>query len=252
MSAPDATNQARKFKGVWIPAEVWLDRTLSITEKVMLVEVDSLQDELRGCYASNAHFAKFFDLSLSRVSEIISGLADKGLVKVEQLREGKRTIERRVWMITPFGKPNTPSENTMNPIRKTEGGYSENTQGSNTSLSNTGEGDQQPLPTPAASARANKIPYQLITDLYNTTCGHVLPKCMSLTDKRKKAIAGCWNLDINGQRPFRSLDFWEGYFADAAESAFLTGTTGKGWRADFDFLTRATAAVKILEGSYDR
>lgn len=77
------TNLARKFQGVWIPADLWLDYDLSITEKVMLVEIGSLQDKQRGCYASNAHFAEFFGLSISRVSEIISGLAVKDLVDVE-------------------------------------------------------------------------------------------------------------------------------------------------------------------------
>lgn len=131
----------RRFKGVWIPAEIWLDRSLSLTEKVMLVEVDSLQHEERGCYASNAHFAEFFGLSTSRVSEIISGLAEKKLITVELVRDGKRIVERRIRLIgNPFEKPNTPSENAANPLRKTEEGYSENTQGSNPSMSNTSEG----------------------------------------------------------------------------------------------------------------
>lgn len=74
------TATPRKFQGVWIPADIWLDRGLSITEKVMLVEIGSLQDDERGCYASNAHFAEFFGLSISRVSEIISALAAKALI----------------------------------------------------------------------------------------------------------------------------------------------------------------------------
>ena len=47
------TDLPRQFKGVWIPAEVWLDRSLSITEKVMMVEIGSLQDPVRGCYATH-------------------------------------------------------------------------------------------------------------------------------------------------------------------------------------------------------
>ncbi|PMZ60354.1 helix-turn-helix domain-containing protein, partial [Pseudomonas sp. GW247-3R2A] len=82
----------RKFQGVWIPAERWLDRTLSPTEKVMLGEIASLDTGPRGCYATNAHFAEFFNLSISRVSEIISGLVDKGHVRIELIREGKRVV----------------------------------------------------------------------------------------------------------------------------------------------------------------
>ncbi|WP_434701522.1 helix-turn-helix domain-containing protein [Pseudomonas sp. D1-36] len=148
MTNPDIL---RKFQGVWIPAELWKDRTLSITEKVMLVEIGSLEDDERGCYASNAKFAEFFDLSISRVSEIISGLAEKRLVSVEQIRDGVRVVERRIRLIHPFGKPNTPSENTSNPFGKDGEPPSENTQGSNTLLSNT----LRVIKTPSATAPGN-------------------------------------------------------------------------------------------------
>ncbi|MBO0369268.1 helix-turn-helix domain-containing protein [Pseudomonas putida] len=127
----------RKFQGVWIPASLWLDHSLSTNEKVMLVEISSLEDDVRGCYATNAHFAAFFGLSVSRVSEIISGLAERGLIKVEQIREGKRVIERRLRISNPFEKPKTPSENAVNPFGKDGEPPSENTQGSNTPMSNT-------------------------------------------------------------------------------------------------------------------
>jgi hypothetical protein len=132
----------RQFKGVWIPADVWLNPELSITEKVMLVEIDSLDSSDRGCYASNSHFAKFFNLSPSRISEIISGLADKGFCTVELIRDGKKVVERRVRMNKVFGKSNTYSESTANPIRKTEEGYSEKAEGSNTKINNTSKGEK--------------------------------------------------------------------------------------------------------------
>lgn len=127
----------RKFQGVWIPASLWLDHSLSTNEKVMLVEIGSLEDDIRGCYATNAHFAEFFGLSVSRVSEIISGLAERGLITIEQIREGKRVVERRIRLSNPFEKPKTPSENAANPFGKDGEPPSENTKGSNTSMSNT-------------------------------------------------------------------------------------------------------------------
>ena len=127
----------RQFRGVWIPREVWLNRELSLTEKVMLVEIESLQDEVRGCFASNAHFAEFFALSNSRVSEIVSSLAEKGLIDVRMIREGKRVVERQIRLCTPFEKPNTPSENCANPFGKGDEPPSEKAKGSNPSLSNT-------------------------------------------------------------------------------------------------------------------
>ncbi|WP_443690399.1 helix-turn-helix domain-containing protein [Pseudomonas sp.] len=127
----------RKFQGVWIPAERWLDRSLSPVEKVMLGEISSLETGSRGCYATNAHFAEFFNLSISRVSEIISGLANRGLVRVELIREGKRIVERRIRLTDPFEYPKTPSENTANPFGKGGEPPSENTQGNNTNNNNT-------------------------------------------------------------------------------------------------------------------
>jgi hypothetical protein len=64
----------RDFKGVWIPKEIWLNTDLSIIEKVLLVEIDSLDNSDRGCFASNEYLAKFVQLSESRVAHIISDL----------------------------------------------------------------------------------------------------------------------------------------------------------------------------------
>lgn len=120
----------RSFQGVWIPSELWLDRSLSITEKVMIVEIRSLESSERGCYASNAHFGEFFDLSNSRVSEIISGLEKKGIITTEYLRAGKLVAERQIRISKTFGKPNEV-------LRKTEEGYSEKAKVSNTTNNNT-------------------------------------------------------------------------------------------------------------------
>jgi hypothetical protein len=134
----------RQFKGIWIPAEIWLTEELSLQEKVMLVEIDSLQDPIRGCYKSNSALADFFQLSKSRVSEIISSLAAKGWITVDQIRDGKQCVERRIFLgkryqeavLKAFDIPKGYSENGENPIRKTVRTYSENGEESNT-LSNT-------------------------------------------------------------------------------------------------------------------
>ena len=46
----------RDFKGVWIPKHIWLTDDLGWTEKMLLVEIDSLDRE-HGCFASNEHIA---------------------------------------------------------------------------------------------------------------------------------------------------------------------------------------------------
>ena len=126
--------EERAFRGVWIPAEIWLNRELSLQEKVMLIEIDSLQHPQKGCFKSNKKLAEFFGLSPNRVSEVISSLKKKGWIRVDQIREGKQIVERRIFMKHPLEKPNGGtrkseqgySENRENPIRDSEGGYSEN------------------------------------------------------------------------------------------------------------------------------
>lgn len=127
-------SEQRAFRGVWIPADIWLSRDLTLQEKVMLVEIDSLQHPEKGCFKSNKALAEFFQLSPNRVSEIIGSLAKKGLVRVEQVRKGKQIVERRIFIATPFEKPKGGSRETeggysgngANPNRDLEEGYSEN------------------------------------------------------------------------------------------------------------------------------
>lgn len=123
----------RAFRGIWIPAELWLNEDLNLQEKVMLAEIDSLQHPTRGCFKTNKKFAEFFKLSASRVSEVISSLAKKGYVRINNVREGKQVVERQIFIATPFEKPetpsesrSTPSENAENPLRNPEAPPSEN------------------------------------------------------------------------------------------------------------------------------
>ena len=52
----------RGFKGIWIPKEIWLNTDLTMQEKVFLVEIDSLDNDI-GCTAGNQYFADFFGIS---------------------------------------------------------------------------------------------------------------------------------------------------------------------------------------------
>jgi hypothetical protein len=70
----------RDFKGIWIPKEIWLNTDLSIIEKVLLVEIDSLDNSERGCFASNEYLASFVQLSEGRVANIISDLKKRNFI----------------------------------------------------------------------------------------------------------------------------------------------------------------------------
>jgi hypothetical protein len=90
----------RDFKGVWIPKEVWLNENLSIVEKCLLVEIDSLDNSERGCFASNEYLANFFKLSESRMANIISDLKKRGFINqifFDGRQRGLRIVKSEVW-----------------------------------------------------------------------------------------------------------------------------------------------------------
>lgn len=72
----------RDFKGVWIPREVWLDDRLSALDKIILVEIDSLDCDEKGCYASNKYLAEFCQCSEAKITKSISKLVKFGYLEV--------------------------------------------------------------------------------------------------------------------------------------------------------------------------
>lgn len=113
--------------------------------------------------------------------------------------------------------------------------------------SDAGQQDTTTPDQPDAS-KAERIPFTRIQEMYNRICGEKLPQCLKLNDKRKANIRKCWNLDINGDKPFRKGEFWEGYFNDCLSNLHWTGTNDRGWRAHLEFLTREENVLRVLEG----
>lgn len=92
----------RDFKGVWIPKEIWLNEDLNWTEKLLLVEIDSLAKNGE-CFASNEHFAKFLKLGIRQVQNALATLKDYGFISTFVIyKEGTKQVEKRI--ITPHAK----------------------------------------------------------------------------------------------------------------------------------------------------
>lgn len=73
----------RDFKGVWIPKEIWLDERLNALEKVILVEIDSLDHGAPDyCWKSNENIAEFCQCSATKVSNAVSKLIELGYIEV--------------------------------------------------------------------------------------------------------------------------------------------------------------------------
>lgn len=88
--------------------------------------------------------------------------------------------------------------------------------------------------------KTENVPYQKIQDAYNSTCKS-LPRCTSLSDKRKKAVKACWLR--YGERIFEA-------FRLAEESDFLKAKDGSWPGATFDWLMNSNNMLKVLEGNY--
>ncbi len=79
----------REFKGVWIPAEIWLTKSLTVMEKILLAEIDSFSNNELGCIAKNEYFAEFLGIKEAMVKRYLGNL--KKLELIEQVSfDGRR------------------------------------------------------------------------------------------------------------------------------------------------------------------
>lgn len=79
------------FTGIWIPAHVWLNKELSMQEKVMCAEISALSID-RPCIASDQYLSEFMDLSIARVKSVIKSCSDKGFIvrKTRMTQSGRK------------------------------------------------------------------------------------------------------------------------------------------------------------------
>ena len=94
------------------------------------------------------------------------------------------------------------------------------------------------------SLSREKAPVADIMIEYNRICKS-LPEAKAQTDKRSRAVKARWK--ENG----KSMDFFIDYFKRIEASSFLTGRSGKDWKANFDWVMNPTNMAKVLEGNYD-
>lgn len=129
----------RAFKGIWIPKEIWLDVNLNISKKLLLVEIDSLDNE-KGCFASNDYFAKFFGISKDRVSKLINELVKDGYITSKIIYDGKQVKERILKVNYSYCRKQLEGieENNDTPIGKeNDSPIGKNNEDNNTSFNNT-------------------------------------------------------------------------------------------------------------------
>ena len=88
--------QERDFKGVWIPKEIWLSEELTMLEKCILTEIDSLDNGENGCTAGNEYIAKFCQCSETKVSNAVSKLIKLGYIYIKSFDGRIRVLQSRL------------------------------------------------------------------------------------------------------------------------------------------------------------
>jgi hypothetical protein len=120
----------RDFKGVWIPRAIWLSTELSLIEKCLLVEIDSLDCSEKHCYAANSRMAEYLGCSEPTVKRAIAKLIEKGLLSAVYKKTHEGTIRTLKTLPIPQigtdqndpsdGSKRSPGTDQIDPLLNTE------------------------------------------------------------------------------------------------------------------------------------
>ncbi len=100
----------RKFKGIWIPAEIWESDGLTLMEKCLIAEVDSLSTKREWCTASNGYLAKLFGCTPGHIANMVSSLSGRYLKVV--IENGNK----RRMMCIEYTNPSSVDEPPLHPL----------------------------------------------------------------------------------------------------------------------------------------
>lgn len=90
----------RNFKGVWIPAKLYLSGIFSPNEKFVLLEIYSLSKKNK-CYATNKHFADFVGLKENTIQKMMLEFEKAGYIKrIFEYKENSKEIKNRIIILT--------------------------------------------------------------------------------------------------------------------------------------------------------
>lgn len=162
----------RKFKGIWIPAELWNSKGLSLQEKCLIAEIDSFTE----FWMSNKAIGEFLGVSKDRAKQIIAKMKDSGIINVETTRDAetkqilKRTItvsndfKRKIFETSlnkkaddyPSGVENSPRGGVENSPRGGVENYPESNKSFYNKSSLDNKGDKPPA-LPQASKKSKRF-----------------------------------------------------------------------------------------------
>ena len=99
----------RIIKGIWIPIEIWQDRSLSWNEKILLMEIDSFTSKGHECYISNDYIAELLGVSVRWAIKCLSHLIETGYIRVVKFDGRKRYVESTIQFNADMNKSSMQS-----------------------------------------------------------------------------------------------------------------------------------------------
>ena len=115
----------REFKGVWIPAKVWLDKRLTLVEKALLAEIDSFTGNGKSFHKSNDTIQDEYGISRNTIGRSLQKLQKLEFVDVT-FNGRVRNVTTRAGSIPKMGRQSTqngeaasPNDTSTNTIERT-------------------------------------------------------------------------------------------------------------------------------------
>ena len=94
-------SENRNFRGVWISSALYLTREFTPNEKFVLIEIHSLTQKNKKCFASNKHFADFVGLKENTIQKMMSKFEKSGYIsRIYEYKENSKEIEKRIIKLT--------------------------------------------------------------------------------------------------------------------------------------------------------
>jgi DNA-binding MarR family transcriptional regulator len=112
------TEDKRPFKGVWVPVEIYLDRTLSWNAKIIYLEIDSFTSKGSSCFFSNEYLSKYLKCSVAQVTRYLKELKDAGWIE-ESGFDGRKRYLRTTLELSKVRR-HTDQEGVSTPIMDEE------------------------------------------------------------------------------------------------------------------------------------
>lgn len=224
-------NESRDFKGVWIPKKVWLDTRLNALDKVILMEIDSLDQGKNGCYASNEHLANFCQCSKTKVSTAISKLIECGYVYIQNFDGRKRKLKSR---LSNFERQN---------IKNCKAEY-HNLKESNTDI-NTDNNTNNTLSKKERKSKSKSYDEQIAEYTGNEDLQNALKAFLQMRSFIKKPMT-----EYAFKLMLKKLD--EIGNTDDAKIAILNQSITNNWQGIFPLKNKYTKQEKQPEKKYDQ